>query len=170
MHELSAIRLPLPHQVARILSGARLKPHQNTALANALFVFLDAPFGNAPFRKRPYQCARKADSPGSGQGCDNGSSSKNAQYGNEQESAHSSKRRGNRADRPTGGPTQFVGRLTVFRSIFCSIAAQIRFGVVPRGEVSVARLLGHEYVDIRVLIAQPSCRSISTLGTFLICE
>src|SRR6202035_562481 len=113
MHELSATRLPLPHQVARIFIGARLHSHQNAARANTLFVFLDAPFGNAPFRKRPYQCARKADSPSSGQGCCNGSGSKNAQYGNEQESAHSSKRWGNRADRSTGGATQVVGGLSV---------------------------------------------------------
>src|ERR1700737_1823704 len=170
MHELAATRLPLPHQGARVLIGARLHSHQNAARANTLFVFLDAPFGNAPFFKRPYQCAHKADSPSSGQGYDNGSSGKNAQYGNERESAHSSKRRSNRADRSTGGPTQVVGGFSVFCSIFCRIAAQICFGVVPWGEVSVARLLGHEHVDVRVLIAQPSCRSISTLGTFLICE
>src|ERR1700688_3275735 len=103
MHELSATRLPLPHQVARILIGARLHSHQNAARANTLLVFLDARLGNAPFRKRPYQCARKADSPGGGQGYDNWSSSKNAQYGNEQKSADSSKRWGNRADRSTGG-------------------------------------------------------------------
>src|ERR1700730_1205663 len=168
MHALPATRLPLPHQVARILIGARLHSHQNPAGANTLLVFLDAPLGNAPFRKRSYQCTRKADSPSSGQGYGNGSSSKNAQYGNEQESPHSSKRRGNRADRSTGGATPVVGRFSVFCSIFCRIAAQIRFGVVPGGEVSVARLLGHEHVDVRVLIAQPSCRSISTLGTFLI--
>src|SRR6202051_5025967 len=106
MHELSATRLPLPHQAARILIGARLHAHQNAPRANTLFVFLDAPFGNAPFRKRPYQCARKADSPSSRQGYGNRSSSKNAEYGNEQESAYSSKRRGNCADRSTGGPTQ----------------------------------------------------------------
>src|ERR1700730_14072479 len=110
MHQFSATRLPLPHQVARILIGARLHSHQDAARANTLFVFLDAPFGNAPFRKRPYQCAREADSPSSRQGYGNGSSSKNAQYGNEQESAHSSKRRGTRADRPTSGSTQVVGR------------------------------------------------------------
>src|SRR6202048_270960 len=102
MHELSATQLPLPHQFTRILIGARLHSHQYAARANTLFVFLDAPFGNAPFRKRPYQCTREADSPSSGQGYGNGSSSKNAKYGNEQESAHASKRRGNRADRPTG--------------------------------------------------------------------
>src|ERR1700736_5226630 len=112
MHELAATRLPLPHQVARVLFGARLHSHQNAARANTLFVFLDAPCGNAPFRKRPYQCARKADSPSSGQGYGNRSSSKNAKYGNEQESAHSSKRRGKRADRSTGGPTQVVGRFS----------------------------------------------------------
>src|SRR5882757_5248700 len=170
MHELSATRLPLLHQVARILIGARLHSQQNAALANALFVFLDAPFGNAPFRKRPHQCARKADSSSSGRGYSNGSGSKNAQYGNEQESADSDKRRGNRADRSTGRPTQVVGKFSVSCSILCRIAAQIGFGVVPGGEVSVARLLGHEHVDVGVLIAQPSCRSISTLGTFLICE
>src|ERR1700732_3545155 len=139
MHKLSATRLPLPHQLARILFGARLHSHQNAARANTLFVFLDAPLGNAPFRKRSYQCTRKADSPSSGQGYGNGSSSKNTQYGNEQESAHSSKRRGNRADRSTGGPTQLVGRFSVFCSIFCRIAAQIRFGVVPGGGGSGGR-------------------------------
>src|ERR1700682_4898711 len=113
MHELSRTRLPLPHQVARILIGARLHSHQNAARANTLFVFLNAPFGNAPFRKRTHQCARKADSPSSGQGCCNGSSSKNTQYGNEQESTHSSKRRGNHADRSTGGPTQPVAGFSV---------------------------------------------------------
>src|SRR6202790_1218316 len=137
MHELSATRLPLPHQAARIIFGARLHSHQNAPRANTLFVFPDPPFGNAPFRKRPYQCARKAYSPSGGQGYGNGSSSKNAQYGNEQESAHSSKRRGNRADRSTGGPPHAVCRFSVLRSIFCRIAAQIRFGVVPGGEVSV---------------------------------
>src|SRR5712671_2919621 len=130
MHELSATRLPLPHQVARILIGARLHSHQNAARANTLFVFLDAPFGNAPFRKRPYQCTRKADSSSSGQGYGDGSSGENAQYGNEQESAYSSKGWGNRADRSTGGPTQLVGGFSVF-CIFCRIAAQIRFSVVP---------------------------------------
>src|ERR1700676_830732 len=103
MHELSATRLPLPHQAARIIFGARLHSQQNAPRANTLFVFLDAPFGNAPFRKRPYQCARKADSPSSRQGDSNGSSSKNAQYGDEQDSAYSSKRRRNRADHSTGG-------------------------------------------------------------------
>src|ERR1700682_857416 len=102
MHELSATRLPLPHQVARILIGALTHSHQTAARANTLFVFLDAPLGNAPFRKRPYQCTRKADSPSSGQGYGDGSSSKTAQYRNEQESADSRKRRGNRADRSTG--------------------------------------------------------------------
>src|ERR1700719_1560798 len=119
MYELSATGLPITHQVARILSGARLHSHQNAARANTLFVFLYASSRNAPFRKRPYQCTRKADSPSSGQGYGNGSSSKNAQYGNEQESAHSSKRRGKRADRSTGGPTQGVARFSVFCSILC---------------------------------------------------
>src|ERR1700704_1119724 len=113
MHELSATRLPLPHQVARILIGARLHSHQNAARANTLFVFLDAPFGNAPFRERPYQCTREADSPSSGQGYRNGPGSKHAQYGNEQESARSSKRWGKRADSSTGRPTQLVGRFSV---------------------------------------------------------
>src|SRR4030088_3636040 len=103
MHELAATALPLPHQVARILIAAHLHSNQNAARANTLFVFLDAPLGNAPFRKRPYQCARKADSPSGGQGYGNGSSSKNAQCGNEQQSARSSKRRGNCADRSTDG-------------------------------------------------------------------
>src|SRR5712675_2497090 len=98
MHELSATRLPLPHQFTRILIGARLHPHQNAARANTSFVFLDAPFGNAPFRKRPYQCTRKADSSSSGQRYGDGSSGENAQYGNEQESAYSSNGWGNRAD------------------------------------------------------------------------
>src|ERR1700704_2041141 len=123
MHELSATRSPLPHQLARILIGARLHSHQNAALPNTLFVFLDAPFGNAPFRKRPYQCARKADSPSSGQGYGNGSGSKNAQYGNEQEGTHSSNRRGNRADRSTGGPTQFFGQFSAFCGGFFYIFA-----------------------------------------------
>src|SRR5882757_10032458 len=114
MHELSTTRLPLPHQVARILIGARSYSHQNPARANTLFVFLDAPFGNAPFGECPQQCTREAHSASSGQGYGNGSSSKNAQYGNEQESAHSSKRRGNRADRSTGGPAQVVARFAVF--------------------------------------------------------
>src|ERR1700692_2481502 len=105
MHKLAAARLPLPYQGARVLIGAGPHSHQNAARANTLFVFLDAPFGNAPFRKLPYQCACKADSPSSRQGYSNGSSSKNAQYGNEQESAYSSKRRGNRADHSTGGST-----------------------------------------------------------------
>src|ERR1700692_746501 len=118
MHKLAAARLPLPYQGARVLIGAGPHSHQNAARANTLFIFLDAPFGNAPFRKRPYQCTRKADSPSSGQGYGNGSSSKNAEYGNEQESAHSGKRRGNRANRSTGGPTQVLGRFSVFCSIF----------------------------------------------------
>src|SRR5437016_2617938 len=105
MDELSATRLPLPHQLARILNGSRLNSHQNAAAANTLFVFLDAFLGNAPFRKRADQCTRKAYSPSSGQGYSNGSSSKNAQYGNKQEGAHSGKRRGNGADRSTGGST-----------------------------------------------------------------
>src|SRR3982074_1770359 len=98
--------------------GARLYSHQNAARLNTLLVFLDAPFGNTPFRKRPYQCTRKADSPSSGQGYGDGSGRKNAKYGNEQEGTHSSNRRSNRADRSTGGPTQFVGRFSAFRSIF----------------------------------------------------
>src|ERR1700716_4006366 len=113
MHELSAARLPLPHQVARILIGARLHSNQNAAAANTLFVFLDAPLGNAPFRKRADQCTRKADGPSGGQGYGNGSSSNNAQYGNEQERPHSSNRWGNRADSSTGGPTQVLGRFSV---------------------------------------------------------
>src|ERR1700681_4593865 len=125
MHEPPATRLPLPHQVARVLIGAGPHSHQNAARANTLFVFLDAPCGNAPFRKRPYQCARKADSPSSGQGYGNGSSGKNTQYGNEQESARSSKCWGNRAERSTGGPPQPAGRLYVFSSIFRRIAARI---------------------------------------------
>jgi len=70
------------------------------------------------------------------------------------------------ADRSTGRPTQVVGSFFVF----CRIAAQIRGGVVPRREVSIARFFGHEHVDVRILIAQPSCSAISKLGTFPTCE
>src|SRR5579862_5516804 len=117
MHELSAARLPLADQVARILFGPRLHSNQNAARANTLLVFLNTLFGNAPLRKGAYQRTCKPHSPSSGQGYRNGSGGNNAQYGNEQESAHSGKGRGNRADRSTRGPTQVVERFSVFCNI-----------------------------------------------------
>jgi hypothetical protein len=65
------------------------------------------------------------------------------------------------------GPAAKTPNTGTSKRVLTPASAGAIMPIVPPAALSVARLLGHEHVDVGVRITQPSCRPISTLGTFL---
>jgi hypothetical protein len=137
---LAAMLLPARLEVARVFVGTRLDAHQDAAVLDALFVVLDALFGNAGADQRADQTTGNSARARAGEPCGQRPGDDQPEARNDARGADRRDRGQRRTDRAADAGTD--------AGAFGRLAAELGLRSGVGQEVTLARVVAHHEVDV----------------------